>query len=457
MKSGNQKSEGMIGLEIHVYLVTEKKLFCNCLNSREKGIKPNTNICPICTGQPGAKPLSPLKEAVEKATQIGIALGCSINEYLPWQRKHYSWPDLPKGYQNTLSGSAAEPLGVEGKFEGIRISSMHLEEDPASWEPDTGNIDYNRSGLPLVEIVTAPDFRNSKEVVEWLKKLVHALSYLKAVDPDAGIKVDVNVSIPKKTERVEIKNINSFESIERAIDYEIERQMNEGNKEKHTRRFDEKKGKTERMRSKEEAQDYRFILDPDLKPLVLKKDFIEGIIKKMPELPTVKISKFKKEYKLDDKALEILTQNVDIAEFFEDVISKGAQVNLAASWISVELLRVLNYHKSKLDSSKIKPEHFAALLKLLEDGKITPLKAKEMLNSFYPESKMPSAGEGKINDEKEIEKVALESIKENTKAAEDYKSGQSAALNFLLGDIMKRTKKRADYSLAKRVLERMLR
>ena len=447
----------MIGLEIHVYLITEKKLFCNCVNSREKGLIPNTNICPICTGQPGAKPLLPSKEAVVKATQIGLALGCKINPVLEWQRKHYSWPDLPKGYQTTISGAHAVPLGVEGKFEGIRIGSMHLEEDPAAWNPETGEIDYNRSGLPLVEIVTDPDFTNAEQVVAWLKKLLHALSYLNAVDSDAGLKADVNVNIPGKTERVEIKNINSFESVERAINYELERQKKEGGKEKHTRRFDEKTGKTEKMRSKEEAQDYRFIVEPDLLPISLSSKFVSDIKKELPELPEAKVAKFVKKYKLDEKSASVLAANIDIAEFFEKVIAAGIKSETAVPWVTIELFRVLNYNKSSLREAEIKVEHFVSLLRLVEKGQVTPLQAKTMLNGFYPKSSEPSAGAGKISDEKEIEKFALEVIKKNDKAVSDYKAGQATALNFLLGEMMKATQKRADYAIAKKVLEKILR
>ena len=445
----------VIGLEIHVYLVTEKKLFCNCVNSREKGLAPNTQICPICSGQPGAKPLLPNKEAVVKATQIGLILGCEINEHLDWQRKHYSWPDLPKGYQTTISGTHAIPLGTDGKFGGIGIREMHLEEDPASWNPETGEIDYNRSGLPLVEIVTEPDFKTSEEVVAWLKKILHALSYLDAVDPDAGLKIDVNVNIPGKTERVEVKNINSFESIDKAINYELTRQAKEGSSPKHTRRFDEKTGKTEKTREKEEAQDYRFISEPDLQPLILSEKFIEDIRKKLPELPEVKLEKFIKKHKINKKAAEILAQHLDIAEFFEEVIAEGIPVELAVPWVTVELLRVLNYNKASLKDADIKTEHFAALLNLVKAGKITPLKAKEILNGFYPKSSMPVA-ESKISDEKELEKVANEVIKTNTKAVNDYKAGNLGAINFLLGDVMKLTQKRADFAVAKKVLEKLL-
>ena len=218
-----------IGLEIHGYLSTNKKLFCDChLEHGKKYSKPNTNICPTCTGQPGSKPMLPNKTAVDKVIEISLILGCKINEKLVWQRKHYDWPDLPKGYQNTISGPYAIPVGTKGKFLGIGITEAHLEEDPAAWNPKTGEIDYNRSGSPLVEIVTDPDFKNSNQVIEWLKQLIATLSYIKAIDKKSGIKTDVNISVGG--ERVEVKNINSLKNIKTTIEFEIARQKKKDKK-----------------------------------------------------------------------------------------------------------------------------------------------------------------------------------------------------------------------------------
>ena len=340
MKSSGQKViDGMIGLEIHCYIVTKEKLFCRCRASREKGLKPNIYVCPICLGMPGAKPMLPNKTAVMKSIQIGLMLGCLINNETIWQRKHYDWPDLPKGYQNTISGSYAIPTGVNGKFNGIGILSMHLEEDPASWNPETGEIDYNRSGLPLAEIVTAPDFSTSEEVVEWLKKILHSLSYLRAIDSNAGIKVDVNISIKGKTKRVEVKNINSLDNIEKAIDYEINRQSKEGSV-RETRRFDDNKGITIRMRGKEDQEDYRFIPDPDLQNIVVRNEIVRKIKSELPESPDAKLDKLVKNYKIDEKNAAILAKNLDIVEFFEK-ISERIDGKFALPWITIELLRLL--------------------------------------------------------------------------------------------------------------------
>ena len=471
--------KAMIGLEIHTYLITKEKLFCRCRASREKGLKSNINICPICTGMPGAKPMAPNKEAVKQAVRIGMMLGCKINAEFFWQRKHYSWPDLPKGYQNTISGASAVPIGENGEFQGIGIWSMHLEEDPAAWDPETGQIDYNRSGLPLVEIVTAPDFTDAEEVGEWLGRLLHNLNYLKAVDGDAGIKVDVNVNLvnykftspktsisqedvlglPGKTERVEIKNLNSIESIKRAIIYEIERQAREGS-ERETRRFDAATGKTARMRGKEEAEDYRFIREPDLQDINLGSEMIEDLRKSMPETPERKLEKMIKKFNIGKEDAGVLTKHLDIAEFFEEVVDAGIDAKFALPWVTIELLRILNYNKTSLDKSEIKVEHFAELLKLVQEGKITELKAKQILNGFYPKSS-PVAGiagkEGKISDKKELGRIILGVIEKNKKAVEDYKRGEKNAFNYLMGEIMKVTNKRADFWIARQILEEKLR
>lgn len=452
--SQQQKIKGLIGLEIHTYVLTSEKLFCKCKASREKGLKPNIHICPICTGQPGAKPMLPNETAVEKAIQIGLMLGCKVNEKLFWQRKHYSWPDLPKGYQNTISGKHAISLGVEGNFQGIGIWSMHLEEDPASWDPETGQVDYNRSGLPLVEIITAPEFTSSEQVMLWLQKLVHNLAYLKAADSNAGIKVDVNVNIPGKTERVEIKNMSSIENIGKAIEYEIERQDKEGSV-KETRRFDPAKNKTMKMRTKEGAEDYRFISDPDLQPIILDKKMINKIKETIPESPEDKLKKIIKTYKIDEKNAEVLTKNIDIALFFEE-ISKKVDAKFALPWVTGELLRFLNYNKTSLDKVEINTEHFISLLNLVKSGKITELQGKQLLNKFYPKSFNPVNIEAKISDKSELEKIASKVMEDNPKAVEDYKGGEPKALDFLMGKIMEETKRRADFKIAKEILSKLL-
>lgn len=449
-----------IGLEIHGYIDTNEKLFCACKSVHgTKFAKPNTNICPICTGQPGSKPMLPNSQAIKKIIQIALILGCKINEKFAWNRKHYDWPDLPKGYQNTISGTYAIPVGIKGEFEGIRITEVHLEEDPAAWNPKTGEVDYNRSGSPLVEIVTEPDFKTSEEVVDWLKKLIHTLSYIKAFDKNAGIKADVNVSLPeKKGARVEVKNVNSITNIKRAIEHEILRQKKDTPKTQETRRFDDAEGTTSLMRTKEQAADYRFISEPDLPIIKLDKTRIENIKKSLPETPKEKLKKLIKKHKIEKKHAEILTKKIELIEFFEKIIEE-VHPRLAVPWTTVELLSVLNYNKKELDEVEIQAEHFIELLKLIEDKTLTELKAQEILRSWVPKSSSPKkyAKENKkISNKNEIIGIVKKIIKKNSQAVNDYKSGNKSAINFLIGQVMKESDKRADYKTAKEVLEREL-
>ncbi|MBS3070874.1 Asp-tRNA(Asn)/Glu-tRNA(Gln) amidotransferase subunit GatB [Candidatus Pacearchaeota archaeon] len=449
-----------IGLEIHGYLNTKEKLFCKCdAVHGKKFVKPNTNICPICTAQPGSKPMLPNKTAIEKAIQICLILNCKINSKLIWQRKHYNWPDLPKGFQSTISGPYAIPLGVGGKFLGIRITEAHLEEDPAAWNPLNGEVDYNKSGYPLIEIVTEPDFTSSSQVIDWLKQLIETLKYTKTIDKSLGVKADVNISLPElKGERVELKNLNSLTNVKTAIEYEIIRQKkpSELPKIQETRAFDEKTGKTTRMRTKEQAEDYRFISEPDLPVIKIEKSRVNKIKSNLPETPQEKVKKLVKKYKIEKRSAKVLTKRPEIVEFFEDVISSSkVPTKLAIPWITGELLRVLNYSKKELDEVSINPQHFIELLDLINKKVITELKAKEILNKFIPDSFSPlkeMEKHTKISSEDEIEKIVKQVVKENSKAIEDYKSGNENALNFLVGQIMKLSKKRADFKTAKEIL-----
>lgn len=447
-----------IGLEIHGYLNTQKKLFCNCdAVHGSKFAKPNTNICPICTGQPGAKPMLPNDEAIVRSTQIALVLNCKVNEEICFYRKHYSWPDLPKGYQNTISGPHSKTNGENGNFLGIGIWECHLEEDPAAWNPESGEVDYNRSGSPLIEIVTAPDFVSSVQVVEWLKQLIATLDYIKAIDKNAGIKADVNVSIDGG-ERVELKNINSLQNIKNAIDIEIKRQEKDLPKEKHTRRFDAKKMQTVVMRTKENANDYRFIVDPDLPLIKIEKSEIEKLKKELPETPKEKLEKLIKKYKIPEENAQILTKKLDIVEFFEKIIL-SVDSKLAIRYVTEELLSVLNYNKKEMEEVNILPEHFIKLLKAIEENKITELKAKEILRSWKDNSFDPSEeikNNESISDFSQIEKIAKKIILENEKAANDYKNGEERSINFLIGKLMQATNKRADFKTAKEVLEKNL-
>lgn len=448
-----------IGLEIHGYLNTEEKLFCKCKVTEDDS--PNTRICPICTGQPGSKPMAPNNSAIKKLIQIAIVLGSKINEDWTWQRKHYNWADNPKGYQNTISGPHISPCAIGGKFKGINLIESHLEEDPAQWNPESGKINYNRSGLPLIEIVTEPEFSSSEQVVDWLKHLILSLSYVKAIRKNAGIKVDVNVST--YGERVEMKNLNSLEKIRKAIEYEIVRQLENHDQgivqKRETLAFDEKLGKTIKMREKEGAADYRFIPDPDLPTLKIEKKLINEIKKTIPEMPEEKLSKLLSKFNIDKKDAEVLTKNLELVEFFEELAKEGIDVKKNISWITIELLRILNYNKKTLEDEDviIKPIHIAELIKTVNNGKITVLKAKQIMNDFVPKS-FSIAEKGdieKIADDA-IENICKQVIDENPHVIEEYKSGKETSLNFLIGQVMKLSQRRADFKTAKEMLVKLI-
>jgi aspartyl-tRNA(Asn)/glutamyl-tRNA(Gln) amidotransferase subunit B len=445
----------MIGLEIHGYIETDEKLFCNCMNFHDmKKIKPNVNVCPVCTGQPGSKPMLPNKSALDKAIEIALILGCKVSENLLFQRKHYSWPDMPTGYQKTISGAHSDFVGVNGNFLGIRIAEVHLEEDPGAWNPETGKVDYNRAGSPLIEIVTEPDFVESLEVGSWLKQMVLTLSYIKALSKDAGIKADVNVNIKGVSERAEVKNVNSITEIQKVIEAEFERHKKEKPKVMETRRWLPLEGYTELMRSKENSQDYRFIPDPDLPVIKIDNKRVRDLQKSLPETPMKKLDKIIKKYKIDKKSAEILIGNLEIAELYEDVIKK-VDAKFALPWIVTEWFSVLNYNKKTMVDVEVNSEHFVELLKLLKDGKITPLKAKEIMRKFIPKSYSPkkeAAEGGKMGDEGELKEIIGKILKDNKKSVDDYESGNKNALNFLIGQVMHKTNKRADYQVVRKLL-----
>jgi aspartyl-tRNA(Asn)/glutamyl-tRNA(Gln) amidotransferase subunit B len=450
-----------IGLEVHAYLDTDEKLFCKCSTNTDD--HQNTHICPICSGTPGSKPMMPNEEAMKKLLQIALILNCQIaEEPLVWNRKHYSWPDLPKGYQTTISGAHTKFPAHGGHFKGINITECHLEEDPAAWNPVTGHINYNRSGLPLVEIVTDPDFKEIDQVIEWLKRLLLSLSYIKTIRKNAGIKVDVNVST--YGERVEMKNINSLDKIRKALEYEISRQLeaHENGEElpQETRRYDETKGKTTKMRSKENAADYRFIPDPDLPVIKIDKKLVAELKENLPETPDEKLDKLLKKYKVGKKDAEILSKNLDLVEFFEELVKEGIDATKNISWLTIELLRVLNYNKKSLEDPDvdIKPVHLAELIKAVEAAKITVLKGKQIMNDFVPKSFSLKDHKAEISsiDKSAVENLAKQVIEENGHVVAEYKAGKVTSLNFLIGQVMRLSERRADFKVAGDTLKKLM-
>ncbi len=453
-----------VGLEVHGYLKmnSKAKLFCNCKIGEAQA---NRNICPTCTSMPGSKPMAPNREAVDRIISIAGMLGCRINSRLLFQRKHYDWPDLPSGYQRTMSGSYSVPVGEEGSFLGIGIADVHLEEDPARWDPVSGNVDYNRSGFPLVEIVTKPEFKSAVEVREWLKKLMTTLSYIEAIDADVGVKSDVNVSISPKFERVEIKNVNSFRSIIQAIEYEVRRQEKEVKDGKpipqQTRAWDDSAGVTIFMRSKESAMDYMFIPEPDLPAVILDERWIKSIISMLPEKPAEKIERYIKKMKIDKVDAEVLSSDILLAEKFEKVVAKKIDPVLAARWFRRELLRVLNYNKKELNELEADENHIAQLLKLVAEKKVTDETAKRLLEKlvekpFDVEKYVREEELVAVSDKSELEKYCKEAIEENKKAVDDYNAGNEKALNFIVGSVMRKSKGKATPQQVNEILKRMI-
>ena len=436
-----------VGLEIHGYVDVEKtgkKLFCECCVQHDA--PPNTNICPICTGQPGSKPMLPNKEAINKAVEIALMLGCQISPILMFQRKHYNYPDLPNGYQKTMSGSYSMPVGVKGEFLGIGIQQIHLEEDPARYEPSTGKVDYNRSGVPLIEIVTDPDFKTAEEVEVWLKRLMTTLSYIKAIHKDAGVKADVNISIEGHP-RVEVKNVNSFSSIVKAINVEEKRQKKVIEKkekaEQHTRSWDDEHGETHFTRSKEQAEDYMFIPEPDLPFIEIKDDYIKQLKSKLPERPDEKIKKFEK-LGVEKADAEVLSSEIVLAQLFEK-ISKQVDPGLTARWLKREFIRIANYNQKSLDEMSITEKELIPLLKLIYSDKITEKIGQQIMNElgkklFDVEKYVKDNKLEAVSDKGDLERFCKEAIKENPKVIEDIKAGNDKAINFLVGQVMRKTR-----------------
>jgi len=451
-----------IGLEIHTYikLDNKQKLFCTCQINPEA--HPNTTICPICSAQPGSKPMLPNSEAVKKILKTALMLDCTVNNKLIWQRKHYDWPDLPKGYQNTMSGSFAVPVGDHGQFLNIGIRECHLEEDPARWDPETGCIDYNRSGYPLIEIVTDPDFTNKDQVRDWLKKLVTTLSYVNVMNRDMGIKCDVNVSIAPAYARVEVKNVNSFKSIIKAIEHEINRQT-EVVKTKpisqETRQWNDEQNITKFMRSKEQALDYMFIPDPDLPVVDINKETLSAIKKSLPEKPEQKLKKLLKSG-VEPTTAQVIAADLPLSELFE-TLSKKSKPTAVANWIRKELLRLLNDQDKDFIDMNFNLKHLEELVELIDTGKITEQVGRKILNEltikqFSPKEYVKEQNLSVIAGSSELEKFCKDAIKNNPNVVADYKSGKQEALNFLVGQVMRVTKGKAKPQELKDIFVKLL-
>ncbi len=451
----------IIGLEIHVQLKTATKLFCSCPT---EATEPNTAICPTCLGHPGSKPTLNAK-ALEYGTKLALSLGCAIAPTVVFSRKTYFYPDLVKNFQIT---QYEVPLGSNGQIvlenkKLITIQRVHIEEDPGALIHEAGGclIDYNRSGIPLCEIVTAPDMSSPAEAREFMKKLLNILGYLGIFDLNTCvIKADANVSIKEKGyTRVEIKNITGFKEIERALNYEVQRQKQQEVK-RETRGWDADKGITYHMRSKELEEDYGYIVEPDLPLFEISQDWIRKVQSTIPELAEQRALRWVKDWKIDEDDARIIATDLDVAVIFETIAKKTDPV-LTARWTRREVLRLLNDKKKELRETAFEAASLTELFKLLHEKKITDRIGQRIIEQLADKKFSPAAyvTEQKLEavaDEGALKKVCEEAIAKNPKAAEDYKKGEEKSLMFLIGHVMKATKGTAAPNVVKELLKSLL-
>ncbi len=475
-----QNFESIIGLEIHVQLNTESKMFCSCPSGAKKNLAPNTALCPVCSGQPGALPVLN-KKAVELALRAGFGFNAQINKESVFARKNYFYPDLPKGYQISqddkpiIGKGYIEIKDAQGNTKKIGITRAHLEEDAGKsmHEASDSLVDLNRSGVPLLEIVGEPDLRSPQEAYDYLTNLRALLSWLDVSNCDmekGELRVDVNVSVrPKGQEkfgtRMEIKNLNSFKAVKDALTYEINRQIAavKAGETLHqqTMLWDEVKGETKVMRSKETAQEYRYFPEPDLKPLIITEEEIAQVRSSMPMLPSQKREYFEKELGLASYDAGILTKSRQITEYFEKVLSYGVPAKQAANWIGTDLLGALNACGKEIQDSPLPPSEIATLIKFIQEGKISIKMAREIFPKAFNENKkiadlVKSLGQTQINDEAQIEVWAKQAVEANPKAVADYKSGNTKAIGAMVGMVMKLSKGKANPAIINKILVRLM-
>ncbi|MBD5560889.1 MAG: Asp-tRNA(Asn)/Glu-tRNA(Gln) amidotransferase subunit GatB [Clostridia bacterium] len=459
------KYETVIGLEVHVEMDTETKIFCGCRN--EFGDAPNTNVCPVCLSMPGTLPVLNEK-AVEYGVRAGLALNCRIPNYSKLDRKGYFYPDLAKAYQISQYDY---PLCAEGSVEvftdagphTIGITRIHIEEDAGKLVHEAGEsfVDYNRGGVPLMEIVTEPDFENADQVRAFLETLRSNMEYIGVSDckmEEGSMRCDVNISVrpegqDKLGTRTELKNINSISAAARAIEYERRRQIevleDGGEVIQETRRWDDDKGVTSAMRDKEEAHDYRYFPDPDLVPVYLSDERIAQIRDSLPELPAAKRRRYTEELGLPEYDARLLTASKDTARFFEDTVALGAPAKQVSNYVMVELPRLLKDAGLEPADNPVRPEQLASVLRLVADGKINSSVGKQVFEEVFrsggdPEQIVKEKGLEQVDDAGAIEAVVRQLVAENPKPAEDYRNGNKKALTFFVGRVMKAMKGKAN-------------
>jgi aspartyl/glutamyl-tRNA(Asn/Gln) amidotransferase subunit B (EC 6.3.5.-) len=466
-----EEYEIVIGLEVHVELLTKSKMFCSC--STEFGSPPNKNICPICTGMPGVLPVIN-KKAVELAIKTAIVFNSNISSFCRFARKNYFYPDLPKNYQIS---QYEEPLATGGFIvvdgRKINFKRIHLEEDAGKLlHSEKGNfsyVDFNRSGIPLLEMVTEPDIRSPEEAEKFLEKLKKILEYLEISDcnmEEGSLRCDANISVRKKGEnllgvKTEVKNMNSFKSVRKALLYESKRQieiLKMGKKViQETRLWNERQQITEPMRTKEEAHDYRYFPEPDLVPLEIDEKWISEIKSQIEELPDERKERFKNQYKLSDYDANVLTSQKGIADYFEECVKLYKNPKIVANWIMDQLLSLTKGKILKASEIPLKPEYLIEILNLIDEGKITQTTGKEIFKESYQKGISPGMivkekNLIQIEDREILKKYAEEVIKENEKAVNDWKKGKEQVIGFLVGQVMKKMSGKANPNIVKEIL-----
>ena len=476
----SKQYETVIGLEVHVELATRTKIFCGC--STAFGGAPNTHTCPVCTGMPGSLPVLN-KRVVELALAVGLATNCQINQYCKFDRKNYFYPDNPQNYQiSQLYLPICRDGGIEIETEKggkkiVRIHEIHMEEDAGKlvhddWE-NCSLVDFNRSGVPLIEIVSEPDMRSAEEVIAYLDKLRLIIQYLGASDcklQEGSMRADVNLSVREKgaTEfgtRTEMKNLNSFTAISHAIEGEKQRQIDlieAGEKViQETRRWDDTKGASYAMRSKEDAQDYRYFPDPDLVPVSVSDEMLEEIRAKQPEFRPEKMARYKEEYDIPEYDIEIITGTKRMADIFEATVAICGQPKKVSNWLMVETLRLLKENSMDPEDIRFSPEHLAAIIEMVDKKEINGSVAKEVFELVFKEDIDPRAyveekGLKTVNDEGALRSTIEEVVKNNPQSVEDYHNGKQKAIGFLVGQTMKAMQGKADPGMVNQILKELL-
>ena len=471
--------ETVIGLEVHVELATKTKIFCGC--STEFGGEPNTHTCPVCTGMPGSLPVLN-KQVVEYAMAVGLATNCQSHQKCKFDRKNYFYPDNPQNYQISqlylpiCHDGWVEIETEEGKKK-VGIHEIHMEEDAGKlihdeWE-DCSMVDFNRSGVPLIEIVSEPDMRSAQEVIAYLDKLRLIIQYLGASDcklQEGSMRADVNLSVREKGSdvygtRTEMKNLNSFKAIARAIEGEKNRQIDlleDGHTvTQETRRWDDAKEASYPMRSKEDAQDYRYFPDPDLVPIVISDEWLEEIRSRQPELRTDKLERYKQEFDIPQYDAEILTSSKKLADLFEATTAICQKPKKVSNWLMGETLRLLKEHSQEPEAISFSPENLAKLIQLVDEGTINNKAAKEVFEQIFTEDADPEAyveehGLKSVSDEGELRRVIEEIVAANPQSVADYKGGKKKAIGFLVGQTMKAMKGKADPGAVNKILQEIL-